>query len=310
MATLQEIADKSIKCGSSAADTGQLGCQVEFGTPLHGIGMKKGFTIPKDTVFDLEYIAEQTQLGNFIPAISADSFEDLSSEDGLYTNSRGVEKLSTPGLAKYKLTFQSGHEFYKELSKLTSFKSLDWIWADDAGNWRMAVTSNGDFKGFSSGQTLAMMTKTKVQGGDPESKSLTVQMLSRSEWDYNYAIVERMLLTFEPEEVDGVNGVEVILAPAAPAATSISFKIVLAADRDTPVSGLETADFLYTVNGTQTVITVTESAVEPGLYTGVVAATVATKVLQVGTFDSTKTVTAVIKEGVLYRGASNAVTVV
>lgn len=309
MASLEQIADKSIKCSGASADTGQLGCQIEFGTPLNGIGMKKGFVIPKETVFDLDYIRAQTQLGNFIPVINADSFEETSSEDTMYTNSRGVEKLSTPGLPKYQLTFQLGHEFYKQIAKLTSFKSLDFIWGDGAGNWKMAVNSEGDFTGFSCGQVLAMMTKTKVQGGDPESKTITVQMLNRQQWDFNYAIVERKLLTFDSEEVDGVNGIEIVLDPVAAAATTVTFKAVLAADRSTPASGLLTTDLLYTVDGVSTTMTVVESLVEPGTYTGTVAATVAAKVLQVATLDSSTMTTAVIVEGVLYRGASNQVTV-
>lgn len=308
MATLAEIADKNPNCGGAAADTGTLGCQIEFGTPLHAIGMKKGFTIPAATVFDKVYVDTQIQLGNFIPLIEADSFEELSSEDTMNTNSRGVDRLSVLGLPKYQLTFQQGHEFYKEISKLTSFKNLDFMFGDDNGNWRLAVDANGDFTGFSCGQVLAMMTKTKVQGGDPESKSISMQMLDRLQWDRDYAILERASLDFNPSDIDGINGVQIAVNPLTPSGTSLTFTMALAADRVTPVSGWVLANFLITSDG----VTVVPSAVVEGVdgsYTATIAAQTAGKKVVVSSYDSLLSVYPVIVEGVKYRGVSNVVTV-
>lgn len=308
MATLQEIADKNPNCGNTNADTGSLGCNIEFGTPLHGIAMRKGFIIPKDTVFDKTYIDAQTQIGVFIPVMEADSFEELSSEDAFNTNSRGVDRLSVPGLPKYKLTYQSGHHFYKQISKLTSFKSLDFIFADDEGNWRVAVNANGDFTGFTCGQVTAMMTKTKVQGGDPESKSITVQMLDRQQWDRDYAILERSSLTFSPADIDGPNGVEISVNPIAAVDTTIVFRAILSNDRITPVEGLTETDFLITANGTAVVPTsITEGL--NGEYTATVTAQAANAKIVVSTFDSTLQTIAIVSEGVIYKGISAPVVV-
>jgi len=307
MSTLAEIADKNPNCGGASADTGTLGCQIEFGTPLHAIGMRKGTVIPANTVFDKVYIDTQIQLGNFIPLMEADSFEETSSEDAMNTNSRGVDRLNVIGLPKYVLTFQSGHEFYKQVSKLTSFKSLDFMFGDGSGNWKLAVNSNGDFKGFSVGQVVAMMTKTKVQGGDPESKKVSIQMLDRDEWDRNYAILERSTLTFSPGDIDGVNGVEIALSAIATGATSLTFTAILAADRTTPVSGLVVADFLITSDGVAVVPTSVTEGVD-GTYVAVVAAVTAGKKVVVSTFDATTQTTAIIVDGVLFRGTSAVVT--
>ncbi len=308
MSTLAQIADKNPNCGGMNANTGDLGCQTEFGTPLHAIAIRKGFIIPKDTVFDKVYIDTQTQLGTFIPIIEADSFEELSSEDTFSTNSRGVDRLSTPGLPKYKLTYQSGHEFYKQIAKLTSFKSLDFIFGDGEGNWRIAVNSDGDFTGYSCGQVTAMMTKTKVQGGDPESKSITVQMLDREQWDKNYAILNRQTLTFSPTDIGGINGVDFEVSPIAAAATSIVFKVTLSADRLTPVEGLEAANFLITGNGIAIVPTAVVEG-DPGEYTATVAASVATTKIIVSTFDAVTSTAAILVDGALFRGISAPITV-
>ena len=307
MSTLAEIADKNPNCGSAAADTGTLGCQTEFGTPLHAIAMRKGTVIPAGTIFDKVYIDTQIQLGVFIPLMEADSFEETSSEDTMNTNSRGVDRFSVKGLPKYNLMFQSGHEFYKQIAKLTSFKSLDFMFGDDSGNWKLAVNSNGDFKGFSVGQVVAMMTKTKVQGGDPESKTVSVQMLDRDEWDKNYAILERSTLTFSPSDIDGINGVEIALPAITGVATTAVFTVVLAADRTTPVTGLVKADFLMTKDGVDAAPATIVEGVD-GKYTATFTAIGVGKKVVVSTYDATALTTAIITDGVLFRGTSNTIT--
>lgn len=307
--TIEQIADKNMSCGGVDVNTGKLGCQTTFSTPLHALALRKGFIIPKSIIFDKTYIDTQIQLGNFIPLIEADSFEELSSEDSMNTNARGVERLSVYGLPKYKLTFQEGHEFYKQTARLTSFKSLDLIFGDEEGNWKLAVTNAGDFKGFSCGQVLSMLTKTKVQGGDPESKSVTFQMLDRMEWDINYAILDRSTLTFSPSEIDGINGVLIYVSPIKAADTKLKAKVVLAADKVTPAQGWEASNFMVTVDGTK--LTPAPAVVEvlPGEYEFTITAQAVGKKIAVSTYDNLVKAQAILLDGVLYRGVSNVVVV-
>ena len=307
--TIEQIADKNMSCGGVDVNTGKLGCQTTFSTPLHALALRKGFIIPKSIIFDKTYIDTQIQLGNFIPLIEADSFEELSSEDSMNTNARGVERLSVYGLPKYKLTFQEGHEFYKQTARLTSFKSLDLIFGDEEGNWKLAVTSTGDFKGFSCGQVLSMLTKTKVQGGDPESKSVTFQMLDRIEWDINYAILDRSTLTFSPSEIDGINGVLIYVSPIKAADTKLKAKVVLAADKVTPAQGWEASNLMVTVDGTK--LTPAPAVVEvlPGEYEFTITAQAVGKKIAVSTYDELVKAQAILLDGVLYRGVSNVVVV-
>lgn len=308
--SLETIVGKKASCGGADANTGKLGCQIEWGTPLHVIGMTKGFVIPKATVFDKTYIDSQIQLGNFIPLIGAESFEDSSGEDQFSTNSRGVERLNTKGLPKYMFTYEEGHYFYREMAKLTSYKALDFIFADEEGNWRLAVDSGGDFGGFTAGQAVAMLTKTKVLGGDPEAKVFSVQLLDRNQWDMSYDFALRSQLDFAPEEIDGINAIDVTFdAVPAAAATTFDITVVLSADGLTPVEGLVIADFLYTVDGTPaTISNVTENS--PGKYTLTVPALSAAEVLVLKTWDSSVLKEAIISGGVLYRTEAPATTTV
>lgn len=303
--TLEQIVDKKLSCGGGQnADTGKLGCQIEWGTPLHVIGMTKGTIIPKETEFNKAYIDSQIQLGKFFPLIGAEQFDRESSEDSVTTNSRNVERINVLGLPKYKFTYEEGHEFYREMSKLTSFKALDFIFADEEGNWKMAVTSTGDYKGFSAGQAIALLTMEKTQGGASESKAFSIQLIDRQQWDYNYAFALRSSLDFSPEEIDGVNRVTISYKQVPSATdTTIIVNVALKSDGLTPVEGLLVDDFIYTVNGvSEAITTVVESPTIPGEYTLTVAAVTLAEVVGVGTFDATVNKYVVLSNGTLYRG--------
>ena len=250
MEPLYNIMSKVDNCGGDSANTGKLGCLQVFGTPLSAILITKGMVIPKETIFDLDYIRGEVQKGNFIPLMNASSFEDMSSEDTMSTNAAGVERLNLQGLPKWKFMFEEGHEFYRQMAKLTSFKSKDAIVIDDMGNWLFGVNSNGDYVGLTAGQINPEMRKVKVQGGDAESKAVTIQFLDRLQWDYFYGIVERAELGFTTSEVPAINGVnlsfEKIPAASDPA---LEVKAVLASDNVSLVEGLTETDFIVSIGG-------------------------------------------------------------
>ena len=299
MSTLISIIDKVNNCGGSTANTGKLGCLQVFGTPLSVILTKKGYVIPKETDFTLAFLQTEVQNGNLIPLIEASSFEDMSSEDTFSTNAAGVERLNLQGLPKYKFMFEEGHEFYRQLSKLTSFKSKGAILIDDSGRWLFGLNADGDYVGLTIGQVNAEIRKTKVQGGDAESKSVTMQFLDRLQWDLNYGIIERDLVGFTPSDVPTVNGVNIAFsAVPADADTTIEVEVLLSSDNSSVVEGLLVDDFLVQVNGS----TVTPSLLAeatPGNYTLTLAALATSDVVTVDLISGNYSI--IVSEDVLYR---------
>ena len=300
MSALIDIMSKLENCGGSQANTGKLGCLQEFGTPLSVILTKKGFVIPKETDVTIAYLETNVQNGNLIPVMDASSFEDVSGEDANSTNAAGVERLNLLGLPKYKLMFEEGHEFYRQMSKMTSYKSKGGILIDDSGRWLFGVNSAGDYVGLTIGQITAEMRKTKVQGGDAESKSLLMQFIDRYQWDYSYGIVERTEIGLSTSEVPTINGAKITLGsiPAA-AAVSIDVKVVLASDGSSLVEGLAETNFVVTSAGSSQVPSAI-SETSPGLYTLTVTA-LSAGVLLIDLFDSALNLDVVISNNVLYR---------
>lgn len=285
MATISSIANLVNGCAGGTVSTGKLGCNVQFGEPRHLIGLKAGLEIDASAEFNQAFINSLVQAGNAVPLIGASSFEDMSSEDSVFTYSSGIELQNLDGLPKYKLTFDEGHQFYKEMSKLKGFKNLDFIIGDNEGNWKLVKKSNGNYKGFAAGQVLPMATKHKVSGGDIESKSITVQLLSRLETDTNYDILLRANLENDPEDFNGVNAVSIAFdVVPSDADTSLVVSTLLDADRKTVVEGLAKENFLVTVDGaTATIATATEVN---GVYTLAIPAIATAEVLTVQLYDS------------------------
>jgi len=307
---ISSIADKKACGGAIGANTGRLGCLSLFGEPDHFIAMRKGSVILATDTFDLAFITPLVQKGDYIPIIDASSFEDVSAEDTYSTSSGGVKRLNLKGLPEYKLMFEEGHEFYRQLAKLEGYKSFDFMIGDEEGNWMLATKSNGDFQGFKAGHHTPELTKRKASGGDAESKALLVQFLDRLQWDQNYSILHSDQLTFTPQEIPAVNGAVLAYAIApSDTDTTVDVSVILASDNDTPVEGLLEANFIIKVDGvTATISGLVETT--PGVYTITIPAVAAGENVVTDLWDNTLNVDVTNLAGVLYRGEEIAALVV
>tara|TARA_R110000744_G_scaffold121945_1_gene226823 strand:- start:1143 stop:2072 length:930 start_codon:yes stop_codon:yes gene_type:complete len=247
MAVINTIASKSAGCGGEEINTGDLGCDIAFGLVTHALGLSKGVVIAKETELSLSVIEALVQKGDIIPLMDAFSSEPTMSEDTLETSPLGVEALTLKGLPKYSLTMKKGQNYYKQMAKLTGFGNINYVLGDVNGNWKFAVTSSGDFTGFTAGQTLAAMT-TPATATETEKKTFTFQLTDRKQIDSTYAVIESAN-AFPISHVTGINGVQFsfenangLVVPAA-GDTTLQLKVVLESDRITEIEGLVLANF-------------------------------------------------------------------
>lgn len=314
MAVLNTIATTSEGCGGGAANTGTLGCDIPFGLVVHGIGLTSGTVIPASQDVDIDYINVLIQAGKAVPVMNAFSSEPTFADDTFETSPLGVEALTLEGLPKFMLTMKEGQEYYKEMSKLTGFGNIEWILGDVNGSWKMAKNSDGDYKGFASGQVNAMIT-TPATASETEKKSITFQLTDRNEYDSMYDVFLSSTL-FPISDVKGINGVTLSFedasgaVPPADTDTTLKVKAVFASDNYTAVEGLIIGDFLLTVDGA----TVTPSGVVDdgdGFYTFTIAAIAAAEALLLQNYDSSVNKNVVITTAdVLLRSNILAATVV
>tara|TARA_R110002167_G_scaffold257784_3_gene464305 strand:- start:5206 stop:6138 length:933 start_codon:yes stop_codon:yes gene_type:complete len=294
------IANKIACGGTDTANTGKLGCLSLFGTPTNALLLRKGTKIPATTTFNVAYLTPLIQQGTIVPLIGASSFEDVSSEDAYSTNASGVKRLNLKGLPEYKLMFEEGHEFYRQMNKLQSFKGWDLIIGDESGNWILSTNADGSFGGFTAGHITPELTKRKVQGGDSEMKSVLIQFTNRLQWDVNYAVLNADQLDFYAEDVPTVNGVDLdfTVAPSN-GDTTLSVTALLNSDHDTKVIGLLAANFILKVNGATVVPTVNETP--SGTYVLTISSISTGDLLSLGLWDSSLNVDVTDLTNILYR---------
>ena len=295
---LQQIAQlNNANSQDNAANTGKRGLLVEMGQPEHLIMMPKQFVIPKDTVFDLTYVEDKVENGIFTPIIGASAFEDTSADDSYNTNSSGVKRLNLKGLIEHKYTYEEGHEFYKQLQQLESYKSFSFAIGDDQGNFAMAKNSNGDYIGFTASHVTPERRMSKVKGGDNEMKSLLIQFSNRKQYDENYDVFLAEELDFTPEEIPTINGVNTsIVEEPNSADTNVEVSVVLSSDHSTPVEGLEDGDIKLKLDGVDVAVTATTPSTQ-------VAGDYSLTVTSLSVGDELKVILdgVVNKEGVMFR---------
>lgn len=302
MGILSAIMDKKACGGANVGiNTGKLGCLQLFGQPTHLVAIKKGFIIPKETDFTVAYVLDLVQRGTMIPLTDAATFEDLSADDTYTTDSAGVKKLDLQGLPEYKLTFEEGNEFYRELSKMRSYKTYDFAIIDNENNWMFAITSTGDAKGFTAGHVTPGRRMNKVKGGTQESKAIMVQFTDRLQFDLNYGIIHADEVGFTAQEIPLVNGVDLsFIEIPTNLDTTIKIKAVLKSDMFSPVEGLLIPNFLVTRDGA-TIVPAAIAEPTPGEYTLTVSAHATGQQIVVDLFDGTKNLQVTVSETVLYR---------
>ena len=245
MAVINTIASKSAGCGGGAINTGDLGCDISFGLVIHALGFAKGIVISKNVELTLPLIEALIQKGDIIPLMDAFSSEPTMSEDTLETSPLGVEALTLKGLPKYALTMKKGQDYYKQMAKLTGFGNINYVLGDVNGNWKFAIDGNGDYTGFTAGQTLAAIT-TPATATETEKKTFTFQLTDRTQIDSTYAVIEAAN-AFPISNITGVNGLQFTFADAnglvipAVGDTTLKIKAVLASDKITDIEGLNTS---------------------------------------------------------------------
>jgi hypothetical protein len=307
MTVISTIADKSAAQGGGDINSGDKGFDISFGLVIHALAISKGVVIPKATALTLSYIQGLVQQGKITPFMDAFSSEPTMSDDVLETSPLGVEALALKGLPKYSLTMKKGQNYYKEMEKITGFGNRNFILGDVDGNWKFAVTPNGDYTGFTAGQTLAAMT-TPATATETEKKTFTFQFTDRLECDSNFSVIEGSN-AFPISQVSGVNGLVISFEDAngavlpASGDTTLKIKAVLQSDRITGVEGLAGTNFFSSAGA---VSGITDDG--DNFHTLTVPALTA-GALTLKTFDSTLNVGATDLAGVLLRSNVLAATV-
>lgn len=288
-----------VECGSSAVlGTGTKGC-TQFLKKATSIWITpKGFKYDGASELDETYAQLEQAKGNLIVLKGVKSFTDNSNDDTIETLEDGTKQVATLGMYEFTATFINGLAFHAALHSLNSFGAYDISFVDRDGNFLGTKSSDGSLKGFSVGmlQGGRLAFPTDAVG---QKESIMFQFLTRKELDSNYIYIQQSQLgTFEPQNLDGVNEVE--LSAPIPSNAETSW-VVTAKNKQnqSPFVGGLTTDFQLLRDGVAESQTVVESPA--GTYTFTVASIATGEVWSAQLYDSSNSRAVILQDVDLYK---------
>ncbi len=300
-------------CIISRKNLGLSDCIIQEGRLTGFIITPKGWAINLTTdTFNLAYVNEEIQKGNFIPVLGAIEATNGTPEATTEEYQGGVKSVVRNGLPEYTFKYlKGGWKFASALYTYNSFHAFDVLFVFSSG--ALAGATNGTtFSGFDLGM-LNSGTYMFTDGSTSASVTVSMQLINETQFNRDVAILDADSLDFKVNvDISPITDI-VITARADASEAKVYFKPVFETNRATTLGGIAIANLRSTVNGVVDVITaasLTYNAVTKEYqYTPTATLVVANTVI-VELYDATEVVSCAKIGQKYYKGISNtAVTV-
>jgi len=242
-------------CLVSRKNLGLSDCIIQEGRLTGFMIVPKGWAIDltSDT-FDLAYVNEQIQLGNFVPVLGAVEATNGTPEATTEEYQGGVKSVVRNGLPEYSFKYlKGGWKFASALYTYNSFQAFDILFVFSSG--AIAGATNGTtFSGFELGM-LNSGTYMFTDGSTSASVTVSMQLINEVQFNRDVAILEAGSLDFKVnQDINPITDI-VITARADASDAKVYFKPVFEMNRATTLGGIAIANLRSTVNGVVDVIT-------------------------------------------------------
>lgn len=298
-------------CLTSRKNLGLSDCIIQEGRLTGFIIVPKGWAIDLETdSFNLAYVNEQIQLGNFVPVLGAVEATNSTPEATTEEYQGGVKSVVRNGLPEYTFKFlKGGWKFASALYTYNSFQAFDVLYVFSSGT--IAGATNGtSLTGFDLGM-LNTGTYMFTDGSVSSSVSITMQLVNEVQFNRDVALLDASVLDFKVNtDINPITDI-VITGRADVSENKVYFKPVFDSNRSTTLGGIAIANLRSKVNGTPDVITAAsltyEALTKEWSYVPTATLTTSDSVI-VELYDSVEAVN-VAKIGTkFYKGASDAIT--
>jgi hypothetical protein len=243
-------------CLISRKNLGLSDCIIQEGRLTGFIIVPKGWAINLTTdMFDLAYVNEQIQLGNFVPVLGAIEATNGTPEATTEEYQGGVKSVVRNGLPEYTFKYlKGGWKFASALYTYNSFQAFDVLFVFSSG--AIAGATNGTtFSGFDLGM-LNSGTYMFTDGATSASVTVSMQLINETQFNRDVAILDAGVLDFKVNvDISPITDV-VITARADASEAKVYFKPVFETNQATTLGGIAIANLRSTVNGVVDTITV------------------------------------------------------
>jgi hypothetical protein len=286
-----------VDCEGNAGTTGLAGCSFDWDR-IETIELSNRNFRYEDAQ-DLAYIQAQQTLGNLIIVKGFESFANVTPDANINTvDGSGFKSVTGEMPYEFTATKNSGVKAWEGIRTLNGKDRWNIAFYDVEGNKILTETKAGAVKGFGVKMFHVSYYKGK-EGNNPAVQTLMLQLSDFREME-RMAYITGENLDFDPNDIDGINGVILNANPVVSGATSLTFSAKLQ-DKSHNVEGLLVSDFEFKKDGV--VIVPSALAYLDGVYSATVPATVTAEVY---TFELPNT----FVSGVGYRSIANGTVVV
>lgn len=241
-------------CLTTRKNLGLPDCILQEGRLTGFIMTPKGWAINLTTdTFDLEYVNEQIQLGNFIPVLGAVEATNNTPEATTEEYQGGVMSVVRNGLPNFTFKFlKGGWKFANALYSYNSFQAFDVLFVFSSG--AVAGATNGTtLSGFDLGM-LNSGTYMFTDGNTSASVSVTMQLINETQFNRDVALLDASVLDFNVNsDINPITDI-VITGRADVSEDKVYFKPTFDMNQSTTLGGIAIANLRVTIDGTATTI--------------------------------------------------------
>lgn len=241
-------------CLTTRKNLGLPDCILQEGRLTGFIMTPKGWAINLTTdAFDLEYVNEQIQLGNFIPVLGAVEATNNTPEATTEEYQGGVMSVVRNGLPNFTFKFlKGGWKFANALYSYNSFQAFDVLFVFSSG--AVAGATNGTtLSGFDLGM-LNSGTYMFTDGNTSASVSVTMQLINETQFNRDVALLDASILDFNVNsDINPITDI-VMTGRADVSSDKVYFKPTFNMNQSTTLGGIAIANLRVTIDGTATTI--------------------------------------------------------
>lgn len=241
-------------CLTTRKNLGLPDCILQEGRLTGFIMTPKGWAINLTTdTFDLEYVNEQIQLGNFIPVLGAVEATNNTPEATTEEYQGGVMSVVRNGLPNFTFKFlKGGWKFANALYSYNSFQAFDVLFVFSSG--AVAGATNGTtLSGFDLGM-LNSGTYMFTDGNTSASVSVTMQLINETQFNRDVALLDASILDFNVNsDINPITDI-VMTGRADVSEDKVYFKPTFDMNQSTTLGGIAIANLRVTIDGTATTI--------------------------------------------------------
>jgi len=236
-------------CATVRKNLGLPDCIIQEGRLTGFIIVPKGWNIDLTTdTFDLDYVNDQIQQGNFVPVLGAVEATNNTPEATTEEYQGGVMSVVRNGLPQYAFKFlKGGWKFASALYTYNSFQAFDVLFVFSSG--AIAGATNGTvFNGFDLGM-LNNGTYMFTDGSTSASVTTSLQLINETQFNRDVALLDASVLDFNVN-TDIFPITDIVMTGRADVSDDkVYFKAKFAMNEATNLGGIAITNLRCTIDG-------------------------------------------------------------